>query len=691
MCLSGRYGRAAWTLLVAGVFTMVGFQFGAIHARTNGIWTFWAEEHDSEHGNGLVERRVAVLIIGSARTLVWPAVCQNIKANLVDGLRQRRKGSVQWQVDVFFFIALTDAGPKGRNLSGQRHGIDELSQCKDILKPVHVELMPETYPMPKHESCLSARDMPNYWNQTTFWNVPGASERKYSQCRRVVEAFTYVEKVYEPKAGKRYDAWVRARTDSVYLAPVPPMADFDLRKLTSTSLAMMDHWHLVSRDCKTAIPFNCIKCVHSQFDECSNRPEIVRSFAVQTVVAREKDVAWLRKTQGITQLAARPKPHEKQGYLFVECDRWVQECGRLVNKTKDGQHTVNGSWHSCDPSPCRKMQLEFLKAELPGERAQLLEQRGSEHSRVAVLIIGSARTLVRPAVCQNIKANLVDGLRQRGKGSVQWQVDVFFFIALTDAGPKGRNRSGQRHGIDELSQCKDILKPVHTELMPETYPMPKHESCLSARDMPNYWNQTTFWNVPGASERKYSQCRRVVEAFTYVEKVYEPKAGKRYDAWVRARTDSVYLAPVPPMADFDLRKLTSTSLAMVDHWHLVSRDCKTALPFNCIKCGHSQFDDCPSRPEIVRSFAVQAVVAREYDAAFLRKTQGFTRLTARPKPHEKQGYLFLECQRLNEECARLVNKTRDGKHTVNGSWHFCDPSPCKKMQLEFLQAPLPLD
>ena len=68
-------------------------------------------------------------------------------------------------VDVFLFIALTDAGPKGRNLSGHRHGVDELSPCKDILKPVHVELMPETYPMPKHESCLSEQDMPNYWNQ----------------------------------------------------------------------------------------------------------------------------------------------------------------------------------------------------------------------------------------------------------------------------------------------------------------------------------------------------------------------------------------------------------------------------------------------------------------------------------------------------------------------------------------------
>eukprot|EP00439_Symbiodinium_sp_Y106_P016719 s1637_g2.t1 len=648
---------------------MVGFQFGAIHARTkNGIWTFWAEQHDSEHETGLVGSRVAVLIIGSARTLVWPAVCQNINTNLVDGLRQRKHGSVRWHVDVFLFIALTDAGPKGRNLSGHRHGVDELSPCKDILKPVHVELMPETYPMPKHESCLSEQDMPNYWNQTTFWHVAGASERKYSQCRRVVEAFTYVQRVYEPKAGIRYDAWVRARTDSVYLAPVPPMADFDLRKLTSTSLAMMDHWHLVSRDCKTAIPVNCI---------------------------REKDAAWLRKTQGITQLAARPKAHEKQGYLFLECDRWSQECARLVNKTKDGQHSVNGSWHSCDPSPCRKMQLEFLKAELPGERAQLTEQRGAEHekglvgSRVAVLIIGSARTLVWPAVCQNMKANLVDGLRQRRKGSVQWHVDVFFFIALTDAGPKGRNRSGQSHDIDELSQCRDILKPVHVELMPEAYPMPEHESCLSARDMPNYWNQTTFWNVAGASERKYSQCRRVVEAFTYVEKVYEPNTGIRYDAWVRARTDSVYLAPVPPMADFDLGKLTSTSLAMVDHWHLVSRDCKTALPFNCIKCGHSQFDECQNRPGIVRSFAMQAVVAREYDAAFLRKTHGFTRLPARPKPHEKQGYLFLECQRFIEECARLVNKTKDGKHTVNGSWHFCDPSPCRKMQLEFLQAPLP--
>ncbi|CAE7388244.1 unnamed protein product [Symbiodinium sp. CCMP2456] len=680
-CMSGKYARAAWTLLVASVFTMVGFQFGTIHARAkNGMWTFWAEQHDSEHGNGLVESRVAVLIIGSARTLVWPAVCQNMKTNLVDGLRQHREGSVQWHVDVFLFISLTDAGPKGHNVSGQRHDVNELRQCKEILKPVHIELMPETYPMPKHEKCLSEQDMPQYSYQTSYWHVANASERKYSQCRRVVEAFTYVEKVYEPATGIRYDAWVRARSDSVYLAPVPSMADFDLRKLTSTSLAMVDHWHLVSRNCKTTIPFNCIKCVHSQFDECPNRPEIVRSFAVQAVVAREKDVAWLRKTQGITQLAARPKPHEKQGYLFLECDRWLQECARQINTSKVGNYTVNGSWHSCDPSPCRKMQLEFLKAELPSERIE---------RRVAVLIIGSARTLVWPAVCQNMKANLVDGLRQHRVGSVQWHVDVFLFISLTDAGPKGHNVSGQRHDVNELRQCKEILKPVHIELMPEAYPMPKHESCLSKQDMPNYWNDTTYWNVSGASERRFSQCRRVVEAFTYVEKVYEPLAGIRYDAWVRARSDSVYLAPVPSMADFDLRKLTSTSLAMVDHWHLVSRNCKTALPFSCIKCKHSQFDDCPSRPKVVRSFAVQPVVAREKDAAWLRKAQGITQLPARPKPHEKQGYLFLECHRWNEECAIAVNLTKAGKQVADGAWRSCDPSPCRKMQLEFLKAPLP--
>eukprot|EP00439_Symbiodinium_sp_Y106_P004399 s1637_g1.t1 len=679
MCLSGKYARAAWTLLVAGVFTMVGFQFGTMHARAKtGLWTFWAE-HDSEHEKGLVGGRVAVLIIGSARTLVWPAVCQNIKTNLVDGLRQRRNGSVQWNVDVFLFIALTDAGPKGRNVSGQKHGVDELRRCKEILKPVHVELMPETYPMPKHESCLSEQDMPQYSYQTSYWHVANASERKYSQCRRVVEAFTYVEKVYEPKTGIRYDAWVRARTDSVYLAPVPPMADFDLSALSSTSLAMVDHWHLVSRNCKTAIPVNCIKCVHNQFDDCPSRPKVVRRFDVQPVVARERDATWLRKAQGITQLATRPKPHEKQGYLFLECHRWSEECARLVNKTKVANYTVIGSWHSCDPSPCKKMQLEFLKAELPSER----------ESRAAVLIIGSARTLVWPAVCQNIKTNLVDGLRQRRKGSVQWHVDVFFFIALTDAGPKGQKVSGQRHGVHELRRCKEILKPVHVELMPETYPMPKHEICLSEQDMPIYWNDTAYWNVADASERRYSQCRRVVEAFAYVEKVYEPKTGIRYDAWVRARTDSVYLAPVPPMADFDLGKLTSTSLAIVDHWHLVSRNCKTALPFSCIKCKHSQFDDCPSRPKVVRSFDVQPVVVRERDAAWLRKTQGITQLAARPKPHEKPGYLFLECHRFNQECARSVNLTKAGKQLPDGAWHSCDPSPCRKMQLEFLKAALP--
>ena len=643
--------------------------------------------------------RVAVLIIGSLRTFVWPAVCENIQENLVKGLGQP-SGSSRWQVDVFFFFSLSDqARPVENHKVEYRHTYEAemLSHCKRVLQPVHVELMPLTYKPPERMNC-SKGDMPNYWIQTAYWNVTGATERKYSQCKRVWEAFNYVQTVYEPRVGVRYSAWVRARSDSVYLAKVPPIGSFDLQQLTVPAYTNVDHWHVVSRSCKSPLPFNCIVCSSRQYDECPKR-RVVRTLDVHAVLARERPLSFFQSAahpdRYFPHLKPRKGPNSDKGYLYLECFKWNE----MMNDT-----AVNYKLqYTGDMDLCRKAQMNFLSAappyfaetpkatntatktspSIPGPMPQ--QPTAANTSRVAVLIIGSLRTFVWPAVCENIQENLVKGLGQPS-GSSRWQVDVFFFFSLSDqARPVENHKVEYRHTYEAemLSHCKRVLQPVHVELMPLTYKPPERMNC-SKGDMPNYWIQTAYWNVTGATERKYSQCKRVWEAFNYVQTVYEPRVGVRYSAWVRARSDSVYLAKVPPIGSFDLQQLTVPAYTNVDHWHVVSRSCKSPLPFNCIVCSSRQYEECPKR-RVVRTLDVHAVLARERPLSFFQSAahpdRYFPHLKPRKGPNSDKGYLYLECFKWNE----MMNDT-----AVNYKLQYTgDMDLCRKAQMNFLSAAPP--
>ena len=628
----------------------------------------------SQQGHAANASRVAVLIIGSLRTFVWPAVCENIQEKLVKGLGQPF-GSSQWQVDVFFFFSLSDqARPvEDHKLELRRsYEAEMLSHCRRVLQPVHVELMPLTYEPPARINC-SRDDMPSYSIQTAYWNRTGATERLYSQCKRVYEAINYVQTVYEPKVGVRYSAWVRARSDSIYLAKVPPMGSFDLQQVTVSAYANGDHWHVVSRSCKSPLPFYCIVCKSRQWDECPKR-RIARSLDVHAVVARERPVSFFKSAahpdRYFPHLQPRRGPNSDKGYLYVECFRWSE----LMNETA-ARYQLQ---YTGDMDLCHKSQMNFLRAEPPypakahtatntaknistpaGVIPGLMSQQGhaANASRVAVLIIGSLRTFVWPAVCENIQEKLVKGLGQPF-GSSQWQVDVFFFFSLSDqARPAEDHKLELKHSYEAemLSHCRRVLQPVHVELMPLTYEPPARINC-SRDDMPSYSIQTAYWNRTGATERLYSQCKRVYEAINYVQTVYEPKVGVRYSAWVRARSDSIYLAKVPPMGSFDLQQVTVSAYANGDHWHVVSRSCKSPLPFYCIVCKSRQWDECPKR-RIARSLDVHAVVARERPVSFFKSAahpdRYFPHLQPRRGPNSDKGYLYVECFRWSE----LMNET----------------------------------
>ena len=230
---------------------------------------------------------MAVLLIGAARALVWPDVCENIHENLVKGL-----ASGSWRVDVFFFLALEDA--QVRDPKMMRHSFDKelLLSCQELLQPVHVEWMPASYAMPKRSECAEGQEpwyvYPFYKQGAAAEKVPGANERMYSQCKRIQMAYDYVTEVFEPKHNIRYEAFLRARPDGVFLRPVPSMSSFDIGKLTVSATAPGDHWHLIHRGCTGPFERRCLRCRGDEFDRRCPKPQKLRDERVQDKKQKSK-------------------------------------------------------------------------------------------------------------------------------------------------------------------------------------------------------------------------------------------------------------------------------------------------------------------------------------------------------------------------------------------------------------------
>eukprot|EP00438_Fugacium_kawagutii_P003086 Skav236769 [mRNA] locus=scaffold2707:81417:101937:+ [translate_table: standard] len=154
--------------------------------------------------------------------------------------------------------------------------------------------------------------------------VLGANERMYSQCKRIQIAYDFVTEVFESREGVRYEAFVRARPDGVFLRPVPSMSSFDISKLTISASAPGDHWHLIHRGCVGPFERKCLRCRGKEFDKKCPKPTKVYDARVQEVVAREHpaDVIRSLQTAASATLPERSATNEAFGYLWLECDRW---------------------------------------------------------------------------------------------------------------------------------------------------------------------------------------------------------------------------------------------------------------------------------------------------------------------------------------------------------------------------------
>lgn len=96
-----------------------------------------------------------------------------------------------------------------------------------------------------------------------------------------LKAYDYVTEVFEPKHNIRYEAFLRARPDGVFLRPVPSMSSFDISKLTISATAPGDHWHLIHRGCTGPFERRCLRCRGDEFDQRCPKPQKVRDERVQ--------------------------------------------------------------------------------------------------------------------------------------------------------------------------------------------------------------------------------------------------------------------------------------------------------------------------------------------------------------------------------------------------------------------------
>lgn len=271
-------------------------------------------------------------------------------------------------------------------------------------------------------------------------------------------------------------------------------------------------------------------------------------------------------------------------------------------------------------------------------------------NRVALLVIGHARSLVWDIVCENIKTRLVDALAKPGTDTA-WKVDVFLFLSLVDADSrKTHSRLKQMYREEMLKPCIKKLDPIHVEFMPPTYQPPKEHGCSKGNE-PEYIVQSrTRPKEKDYPTRFFSQCKRVDIAHEYILNVVEPKIHQQYAAVIKTRPDAIYLTDVPPLWSFNLSRITSAAGGYFDIFQLIPRGCRVSAP-QCLQCADNP-DTIDAKCNYPRYYMdgyfdsrVQPVLARATARAFFVQNRIKLPKQSSRKRKDQFGYLNLECKR----------------------------------------------
>jgi len=298
------------------------------------------------------KRHAALLLVGAARSLMWPAVCRNIKERLVDALSGPARNA-SWKAHVFLFLTLEETDAKALSKRSQhKYTPSQLKFCSNLLEAKHVELMPASYPLPLFTKNCQPGKEPVYVNFSAIWNLSGASERMYSQCKRIQVAYDFIQQEYEPKVGVKYAVMIRARPHSVYLRPVPSLEHFNISRYTVAAGALEDHWHLVHRGCTGPAVRDCLKCKGEEFDEDCPPEPFDRDTLVNPVVVREINEKYAKYLK--MHVPKRPKQFRHYGVLYLECFRCK---GHMQSKFP--------AQYKNDTGFCDRQQKIYLESALP--------------------------------------------------------------------------------------------------------------------------------------------------------------------------------------------------------------------------------------------------------------------------------------------------------------------------------------
>ncbi|CAK9056671.1 unnamed protein product [Durusdinium trenchii] len=336
------------------------------HGRRFGVWFLAISDHDDHstsqdelvtpRGTGIVfasafgEQLVRVdghVTRDGARSLLWNAVCKNIKERLVNGL-----AADGWRVDVFLFLSLRDDARPGRVARNYRP--EQMAYCQKLLMPVHSEWMESVY-VPLPHGCAKGQE-PGYTRKVKKKEKDRAAFlRVFSQCKRLEIAYDFIE-TYEQTVRTQYTAIVRARPDTVYLETAPPISSFNLSKFTVSAGAYGDHWHVVHRGCRMVSP-KCIRC-QDAFNDTTCFSYGLKSFdsRIHAVLAREEERSYFAKRR----IKLPPGQRSQSTFLRLECDRWLERLRTFGRQTLD--------WNICE-----REAFGFLQA-LPPERLPLRNQ-----------------------------------------------------------------------------------------------------------------------------------------------------------------------------------------------------------------------------------------------------------------------------------------------------------------------------
>ena len=200
---------------------------------------------------------------------------------------------------------------------------------------------------------------------------------------------------------------------------------------------------------------------------------------------------------------------------------------------------------SCDCAPSPPPDARAANALCPNRRPP----------RVAVCVVGGARTFVKEQAWRSLRRNLVEGLGGVGLAAGSTAPDVHFHLKTIDDEPKKKQQEWHfdRLDVSRAGVCAAAcaFAPTSLELLAAAHAGPAHAAarkrgCFGAG----------FWKDEANLDRAVSQWSSFAACGASIRRA-EAAAGRQYEAVALTRPDLVWYGSVQP---FCLQDLTQTTV-----------------------------------------------------------------------------------------------------------------------------------